>query len=154
MARHEAEREDLMVEATALRERIELVIAGQAEPVVAGFRADGRWSVYFGSDPVYHFHAGGALHRAFWDGDLYRTQGTTLARLHRNRTADEVQLLRHDLTPTELAQFLARMLAHLAGLQQAIETDSARITRQVPENTAVKDLLLAALREAATHAIC
>src|SRR4029077_15594660 len=103
MARHEAEREDLMGEAKALRERVEYSIDGQPEAIVAGFRPTGQWSLYFGSDPVYHFAADGALRRAFCGDELYRTQGTTLARLSRVRTAEEVQLVRHDLSPVELA---------------------------------------------------
>ena len=147
MARHEAEREDLMAEATALRERIEYSIEGVKEPIVAGFRQSGQWSLYFGSDPVYHFAADGALRRAFCGDDLYRTQGTTLARLKRVRTAAEVQLVRHDLTPAELAQFTSQMHDHLAMLKKALETGSAQITRQVPEDADVAARLLAALRE-------
>jgi siderophore synthetase component len=148
MARQEAEREDLMAEATALRERIEYAIEGLAEPIIAGFRQSGQWSLYFGSDPVYHFAADGALRRAFCAGDLYRTQGTTLARLRRARAANEVQLVRHDLTPAELAQFISRMHEHLAMLKQALETGSAQITRQVPEDAHLEARLLGALGNA------
>src|SRR5436190_17503305 len=126
MARHEAEREDLMAEATALRERIEYSVPGLSEPVVAGFRESGQWSIYFGSDPVYHFAADGALRRAFLEGDLFRSQGTTLARLTRVRTGDEVQLVRHDLAAAELEQFADRMKERLASLKGAIETGSAQ----------------------------
>ena len=149
MSRQEAEREDLMAEATALRERIEYSVPGMAEPVVAGFRTSGQWSVYFGSDPTYHFAGGGALRRAFLGGDLYRSQGKSLARLVRTRTADEVQLVRHDLTAAELAQFMARMKADLASLKTAIETESAQVARQVPEDADLEKKLLAALNDAA-----
>ncbi len=92
-------RDDLMAEATALRERIEYSVAGQAEPVVAGFRTSGQWSLYFGSDPVYHFSANGALRRAFLGNDLYRSQGQTLARLTRfHELRLKCNLFRHDLT--------------------------------------------------------
>lgn len=149
MARHEAEREDLMAEATALRERIEYSVAGRAEPVVAGFRESGQWSLYFGSDPVYHFAADGALRRAFLEGDLFRSQRTTLARLTRVRTGDEVQLVRHDLTAVELEQFAHRLKEHLASLKGAIETGSAQITRQVPADAHLEARLLVALGDAA-----
>jgi hypothetical protein len=149
MSRQEAEREDLMAEATALRERIEYRIPGFAEPVVAGFRTSGQWSLYFGSDPAYHFVADGALRRAFLAGDLYRSQGATLARLVRTRTGEEVQLVRHDLTVAELSQFMARMSADLACLKTAIETESARVARQVPEDADLEPKLLAALATAA-----
>ena len=149
MARLEARREDLMAEATALRERIEFVVEGEAEPVVAGFRSSGQWSLYFGSDPVYHFASDGALRRAFLGDDLYRSQGHTLARLRRARTGNEVQLVRHDLTLAELGQFLAQMADRLENLKIAIERGSAQITRQNPENGDLEARLLGALRDAA-----
>jgi hypothetical protein len=149
MARHEAEREDLMAEAAALRERIEYVVDGQVEPVVAGFRESGQWSLYFGSDPAYHFTSDGALRRAFLAGDLFRSQGSTLARLVRTRTGNEVPLVRHDLTPDELAQFTNHLKERLANLTNAIETGSAQISRQVPEDGDLEARLLVALRDAA-----
>ena len=70
MARDESDREDLLREATALVERIELAPADAAddEHIVAGFRRDGALSIYFGADPVYHFNSAGELRRAYCDG--------------------------------------------------------------------------------------
>ena len=149
MARHATEREDLMAEATALRERIAYAVAGKPEPVVAGFRSNGQWSLYFGSDPVYHFARDGALRRAYLADDLYRSQGHTLARLRRARIGDVVQLVRHDLTPAELAEFMARMGADLVSLKTAIETGAARITRQIPDDVDLEAKLAGALADAA-----
>ena len=134
MARHEFDREDLMTEATALRQRIELVLDGECEPIVAGVRSNGDVSIYFGADPVYHFDNVGGLRRAFVGGLLYRSQGDTLARLSRTRTPQAVELTRHDLEPTELEQFLSGMEARLGDLQAALVRGAVRITRQVPEN--------------------
>jgi hypothetical protein len=133
MARHEVDREDLMAEATALRQRAELVLEGHCEAIVAGFRADGHWSLYFGDDPVYHFDAAGCLRRAFVAGDLYRSQGQTLARLNRLRTDQAVELVRRDLEPGEVEQFLSRMTDLLTELKIALERGSALIVRQVSE---------------------
>ncbi len=133
MARHEAGREDLMAEATALRQRAELVLEGRSEAIVAGFRPDGHWSLYFGKDPAYHFDAAGCLRRAFVGGDLYRSQGHTLARLNRSRTDLAVELARRDLEPGELEQFLSRMTDLLAELKMALERGSASVVRQIPE---------------------
>lgn len=132
MARHEADREDLMREATALRERIELRVAGEPEPVVAGWRADGRFSLYFGADPAFHFDTEGCLRRAFQDGDLYRSQGRTLARLRRSRTATETTLLRHDLDSRELEQFFANLRERLTALRATIEAEGIEVCREVP----------------------
>jgi len=62
-------------------------VPGEPENVIARFRADGSPSIYFGSDPVYHFDEAGRLRRAFVEEQLFRTQGDTLARLTRTRTA-------------------------------------------------------------------
>ena len=103
MALHETHREDLFAEATALVRRIELRVPGEPHPVVAGCRASGAWSVYFGPDPCYHFDEQGRLRRAFVDDRLYRTQGNTLAQLSRKRHADNVELSRIDLSAADFA---------------------------------------------------
>jgi hypothetical protein len=133
MARHESDREDLMREATALVRRVELHVPGEPEPVVCGFRADGRLSIYFGTDPVYHFDASGRLRRAFAAGDLFRSQGTTLARLTRVRQPARTELRRHDLHPDELALFLRTAHARLGSLATALDRCGTRVLRCVPD---------------------
>jgi hypothetical protein len=148
VARHEADREDLMAEATALRRRVEFFVDGQPEPIVAGIRDGSHWSVYFGPDPVYHFDAAGALRRAYVGGCLYRSQGTTLAQLDRVRTGDEVVLQRRDLTPAELEGFVSDMLQRLQHLQKALESGAATIVRQVPEEFEFGPVILKSLASA------
>jgi hypothetical protein len=132
MARDETDREDLMAEAIALRERIELVVPGEPEHVIAGFRDNGVFALYFGTDPAFQFDAQGRLRRAFVAGDLYRSQSATLARLTRTRSAGEVNLIRHDLTADELSRFLTAMRDKLARLLAALEQGAAVVVRQVP----------------------
>ena len=139
MARHEAEREDLMREATALARRVEIRVPGFAEPVVAGWRATGWLSVYFGSDPVYHFDAEGRLRRAFVVGELYRSQGETLSRLHRCRTADATLLERSDLSAGELAAFLGDAAGWLTVLRDSVSRGDAAVTRQAPADGALME---------------
>lgn len=139
-----------MGEATALRERVELVVAGEGESssvatVVVGFRGDGRWSVYFGGDAAFHFNAGGRLRRAFFENDLYRSQGTTLARLTRVRTADETALRRHDLSDDELTAFLARVRSRLEDLLAAMQGNRARVVRVIPQNAELCPRVTAAI---------
>ena len=64
MARNESDREDLIREATALRNRIEWKIPDEPELVFAGIRSDGSLAIYFGPDPVYQFSIDGGLRRA------------------------------------------------------------------------------------------
>ena len=136
MARHESDREDLMREATALVRRVELALPGRPEHVVCGFHSDGRLSIYFGPDPVYHFDTAGRLRRAYVDGCLYRTQGTTLARLKRVRTPAATELQRHDLSPDELPDFLECLRARLSSLEDALTSGTAGVVQCVPPNDA------------------
>lgn len=145
MARHEADREDLMREATALRERVEMTVSGEPESVVAGFRSDGRLSLYFGPDPAYHFDSAGRLRRAFCAGELYRSQGTTLARLQRQRSDAATTLERHDLTAVELAQFVTEMRERLEGLRRALEQQAIQVLRVVPADGDILNQLRTAL---------
>src|SRR3954447_20411722 len=101
MSRHESDREDLLREATALVERIELTVGGFDLPVVCGFRRDGAASFYFGADPVYQFNAVGQLRRAFVAGRLIKAERGRLVALSRERTENEVALVRHELSAAE-----------------------------------------------------
>ena len=134
MAKQEQDREDLIREATALVERVELAI-DDGEPVVVGFRRTGCGSVFFGGEPVYQFNTQGELRRAFTEGRLYKAEGRHLVSLDRQRTAGEVQLLRHELTIEETARFLEQMQSNLRELSEAISSGEGRVLRQVPENT-------------------
>src|SRR4051812_13576909 len=117
MAREESSREDLLREATALVERIELIPDSSGEltgtRIVAGFRRDGALSIFFGDDTVYQFNAASELRRAYCDGKLFKAARGRLAALKRVRTEHELQLVRHDLSETEQATFLAEMANRL-----------------------------------------
>src|SRR5262245_36429166 len=131
MSRHEADREDLFAEGTALTTRIELVLPGEAEPVVAGCRSSGAWSIYFGGDPCYHFDEQGRLRRAFAGGYLYRTQGKTLARLERRRTDTEVVLERTDLQSIDFEDFMRRLQVRVRGLQESLTAATVECRRKI-----------------------
>ena len=103
------------------------------EPIVAGFKRGGAFSVYFSADPVFQFDVESRLRRAYVQGLLFRTQGSTLARLERSQSSDETTLLRHDLTDRELVEFRERMHVQLSQLHAALENGFAEPLRQVPE---------------------
>ena len=132
MARNESDREDLLREATALVPRVELEVSGEIEPVLIGIRSNGSLSVYFGADPMVQFDRGDRLRRACVDGLLYRTQGTTLARLERQRTAEETVLRRHDLTVDEMTELCGRLAARVLGLARTLEQGECRVRGRVP----------------------
>lgn len=142
MARRESDRDDLLAEATAFVRRVEFRIPEEPEPVVIGIHADGRFSVYFGSDPVFHLSATGRLRRAFVAGELYRTQGETLARLRRERSETETVLKRYDLNGEELARFLQTARVRLHQLATACENGCDELLRRVPPEWEYRDELI------------
>jgi hypothetical protein len=146
VARHEADREDLMREAVALTRRVEFRLSGEPEPIVIGVRENGCWSVYFGSDPVFHFDAEGRLRRAFVGGCLFRSHGTFLSRLTRHRSDRETNLLRYDLSPPELAEFWSTAVPRLRGLAEAIRNGTASVQKRITGDWGFADDIFEVLR--------
>ena len=134
MARQEADREDLIKEAVALLPRAEFQLPDSADLLTAGFRGDDAISLFFGQDPVYQFDQTAALRRAYVDGFLYRSQGTTLARLERIRTETQTTLQRQDLPEHELAQFQQTMTQRLQHLLNLFNAGHVRVLRSIPES--------------------
>jgi len=141
MSRHEQDREDLLAEATALVERVELVLPGEPEPVVAGFRRGGELSLYFGADPVYQFNSAAQLRRAYVSGLLLKAERGRLVRLRRQRTGEATVLMQHELIDGELAEFAQAVHGRLQRLAAALHAGNCAVTRQVPEGIAAIDRL-------------
>lgn len=140
--RIEADREDLMREATALRQRAEFRISGESPSVIAGYRNDGSLSVYFGPDPCFHFDADGRLRRAFVGGDLFRTQGDTLARLRRVHTREAVELHRDDLAPDEREELLQQARQQLRAFSDTLRSQAAECLQEIPADAQIVDVLV------------
>ncbi len=132
MAHQERNREDLLLEATALVERAEFQIAGESEAVVIGWRTNGAASIYFGQDVAYHFNSAGHLRRAFIEGRLIKAEDGQLASLVRHRSTDAVHLVRHDLMPAESAKLLAEAAGRINGVASALAGKQFQLLRQVP----------------------
>jgi hypothetical protein len=141
MAREEAEREDLLREATALVERIELTLHDVAnkgsENVIIGFRAGGAVSFFFGTEPVYQFNANGELRRAYSAGLLYKAVRGRLVALKRVRHSGEAQLQRLELNDVEQGTFLRQVEKRLGGLTSALTYGRYEIVGQVPSDADV-----------------
>ena len=139
MAREESDREDLLREATALVERIELAPVGEnsSEHVVAGFRTNGAVSFFIGSEPVYQFNAAGELRRAFCNGVLIKAARGRLISLRRQRLEHETQLLSRELSDTEQNDFIAAMSDRLHTFATDLAADRYRIVGQVPPDADV-----------------
>lgn len=138
MAREEHDRENLLRDATAFVERIELAQSDDSpasgHPIFIGFRESGAASVYFGTDPVYHFNSRSQLRRAFCDGLLLKAEHGRLVSLRRVRQADEVQLLRRELPHDEAAMILTGVRQRMQELKFVCDRKSFTIVGQMPED--------------------
>lgn len=132
MARQESEREDLLREATALVERVELMVPGYEEPVVCGFRRDGSVSVFFGGEPVYQFNTASQLRRAFVAGRIHKAEQGRIVAFSRERSAKQVSLVREELSGDESAALLATMQGLLSRLREVLKLGSCVIQGEVP----------------------
>lgn len=131
MAREEEAREDLLREATALVDRIELRAECFGDSIVAGFRRDGAASFFFGQQIVYQFNSAAELRRGFLDGRLYKAECGRLVELRRQRTTESVDLVRHELTDSETSQFMADAHQRLQKLHQTLCAGQFQMIGQV-----------------------
>ena len=137
MALQESEREDLLHEATALVERIELRVLGAPQPVVVGFRRGGAASVFWGADPAYQFTTANELRRAYIEGLLYKADKGRLVALRRERSGAEVALIQRKLENAETAAVLSTLEAHLSRLKAALSQGTFAVAGQVPSEVDV-----------------
>jgi hypothetical protein len=147
MSRQESDREDLLREATALVERVELRLPEQPESIVAGFRRDGSASFFFGQSPVYQFNSRRELRRAYVGGLLYKVDSGKLVEMRRERTATAVELRSRPLSPEETSKFLLDVEDCLKRLRDALIARIAEVVGQVPSDKDVATRVAAWLRE-------
>ena len=107
MARDEDSREDLLREATALVQRVELQVEGFAEPIVAGFRRDGAASFYFGQRCFISIQHRRPTPPRLSRRPTVQSRSRPIGAIDAPRTADEVDLLRHECKADEEREFLA-----------------------------------------------
>ncbi|HEY4307811.1 MAG TPA: hypothetical protein VGN12_00040 [Pirellulales bacterium] len=134
MAKYEQSREDLLAEATALVERVELALPAESANVVIGFRKTGAASLYFGEDPAYHFNSAGQLRRAYLDGQLLKAEREQLITMARQRDAAEVQLRSRALTAAESSDVLGALLRRVKALERNLADGHFQIVGQVPSD--------------------
>jgi hypothetical protein len=134
VARYEIDREDLLREATALVERIELHISERSDlnPIVVGFRSNGAASVFFGSEPVYHFNSAGELRRAFCKGALVKVDQGRLVEMQRYRQTHVVELQSRKFTDAEQQRFIDEVQSRLRQLASDLRSGQFTIVGQVP----------------------
>jgi len=134
MAREIHEREDLLRDATALLPRAQLQVSfgDRTEDVFVGFRAGGALSLYFGSDPVYHFNSQSQLRRAYVQDRLIKAVQGRLVSWQPRRNERWTEMLRHDMDPDEQRRFGDSMVQRLHALRHALSSKQYTVTGQVP----------------------
>jgi len=156
MAREIHERENLLRDATALVQRVELKITATARAghspnrgfdlllphtLFAGFRSQGQASLYLDDDPVYHFNQAGKVRRAFIDGQIIKAQHGQLVSWLRHQADQRVEMLPHRLAPHEQHEWLAALGQRLKALRQVLETRTYKLAGQIPEASNAVDRL-------------
>jgi len=132
MARNEADREDLLREATALVQRGEFLLPGHEEPVTIGFRRDGAGSIFLGVDPVYQFNAQGEVRRGYLHGKLLKAQQGKLVEMTRVRSDSAVELHSRTLSADETCEVLTQMQDALSEVKTALLNPTTELRGQVP----------------------
>ena len=136
MAREIHEREDLLRDANALEPRLQLRLqaGGNLIEVFVGFRAEGAPSLYFDTDPVYHFNSGKELRRAFVDDCLYKAQRGKLVAMQPLRGPERTDFLSHELRQDEELRFGQVLLQWLDMLRTIVSSGEYELVGQVPED--------------------
>ena len=131
MASEEFDREDLMREATGLIDRVEYRVDFIDDPIVFGFRRDGSVSIFFGQARVYQFNNQNELRRGYLDNQLYKAERGGLVRLTRNRSDNQVQLIRHELSASEQDSFVASAVEFISNFKREILLGTAVVSQSV-----------------------
>ena len=129
MAKQEVDREDILREATALVNRVELEVSGRAagDHIVFGFRECGSLAVYFGGEPVYQFNANQALRRAYHQGCLLKAVDCLLASMRRERQDDKLQLLSTSWDEEKTREFIGQVRRDMFQLVEAIAAGKVQV---------------------------
>jgi len=129
LAKQEVDREDILREATALVNRVELEVSGRAvgDHIVFGFRECGSLAVYFGGEPVYQFNANQALRRAYHQGCLLKAVDCLLVSMRRERQDDKLQLLSTSWDEEKTREFIGQVRRDMMQLAEAITAGEAQV---------------------------
>ncbi len=131
MAKEEADREDLLGEASGLSPRAELRFESFSEPILIGFRG-AAVSVYVGQNPVYHFNSAGELRRAYRDGLLYKAVESQLVSLNQLRTDEHVFLMKRELDRQRTRDFCDDVTRCVDQLRTGLKQGKFELQGQVP----------------------
>lgn len=136
MARESQDREDLLRDATAFVNRLQLRVEIDEKPseVFVGFRRGGAVSLYLDQDPVYHFNGRGELRRAFFKDQLIKAEQGKLVGLDRQNSDEEVAMLRREFSPAEQELFCEELVGQFQMLLCMLKAGDFVVEGQVAED--------------------
>ena len=133
MARQEHDREDLLAEATALVERVEISDSQRPHPVVLGVRRDGCFSAYCTPDFAVHLNTRHEIRRLYVHGRLLKAENGQLIELTRHRADGQVQLIRREVSRGEQDALLLLFARYMISLEMGLKNDHPTL-RAVPSD--------------------
>lgn len=145
MAKQKQDKEDILREATALVNRVELKLGGEGESddsVFVGFRRDGSVSFFYGGEPVYQFNTQHAFRRGYYQSTMLKAEQGKLVQLTRSREGEQLVLLSREFNAQQSSEFLEEMRQNLLNLLAAIRNDEYELIGfVVVEETTAQQLL-------------
>lgn len=155
LAKQEHDKEDILREATALVNRIELrsTDGSWKSTVHVGFRRDQSIAFFFGAEPVYQFNVQHQFRRAYFNGLLLKAENGKIVQLRRQREAGQLMLLRKQWNSHQQEEFL-RVLQHdLMHLKDLGQSGMLEICGTVVEGGTAEELLLSILDWIEVHVV-
>ena len=137
MAKDSQDREDLLRDAVAMVQRIELRLAGSEHDVVCGFRDDGALSIYWGQDDVMQFNAASEWRRGYWQDRMLAAYQRKLHWLDRSTPSARTQLSPTELTAQQHEAYVAHVNQRLEQLSGGISNHEFQRVGQVPAHQEV-----------------
>ena len=145
MAKQNQDKEDILREATALVNRVELKLGGEGESddsVFVGFRRDGAVSFFFGAEPVYQFNTQHAFRRGYYQNTMLKAEQGKLVQLTRSREGEKLVLLRREFNDQQTVEFCEEMRHNLLNLLSVVRDEKYELMGFVVEDNTVEPLLL------------
>ena len=155
MAKQKQDKEDILREATALVNRVELKLGGEGEPddsVFVGFRRDGAVSFFFGAEPVYQFNTQHAFRRGYYQNTMLKAEQGKLVQLTRSREGEQLVLLRREFDNQQTEEFCEEMRHNLLNLLSVLREEKYELIGFVVEDNTVEPLLLQVAHWIENHA--
>jgi hypothetical protein len=129
LAKQEVDREDILREATALVNRVEVKFSGRVggDHIVFGFRECGSLAIYFGAEPVYQFNVNQALRRAYHQGCLLKAVDCLLVSMRRERQNGKLELISTSWDDKKTREFIGQVCRDMSQLVEAIEAGEVQV---------------------------